>query len=73
MMTKLLGQRKTDSALLGFHPGNSWEHNSTKSSVHVNKERTGGYANIYGTLSYSLIVKGIGTLMTKELECYMTF
>ncbi|WP_374016290.1 hypothetical protein ABU162_18435 [Paenibacillus thiaminolyticus] len=70
---KIIGRPKTDSGLYGFHPGQSWEHNSTKSHAVVNSDRTGGYANIYGDLSLYIIFEGIGKVTTKELYKYFTF
>lgn len=70
---KIIGTPKTDSGLYGFHPGTSWVHNDKKSHAVVNSDRTGGYANIYGDLSYYIIFEGIGKLMTKELYKYFSF
>ncbi|MCM3337618.1 hypothetical protein M3650_02905 [Paenibacillus sp. MER TA 81-3] len=70
---KIVGTPRTDSAYFGFHPGTSWEHSKERSSVHVNTEKTGGYANIVGTMSFYIIIEGIGKVTEKELTKYMTF
>ncbi|BCG56800.1 hypothetical protein [Paenibacillus sp. URB8-2] len=58
----------TDSALLGFHPGNSWEHKAGASYATINSNRTGGYAHIVGILTLSIIWEGVGDITSKQLE-----
>lgn len=57
----------TDSTLLGFHPGNSWGHKAGASSVTLDSDKTGGYANIVGVLTLSIIIEGIGDIISKTL------
>lgn len=70
---KIIGDPVTDSGLYGFNPGNSYEHNSTRSTVTVNTERTGGKATIVGTLTLFIIIEGIGDVSSKDITLNMTF
>ncbi|WP_223070441.1 hypothetical protein [Paenibacillus caui] len=64
---KIEGTPTTDSALLGFHPGNSWEHKQGLSYATVDSSKTGGYAHIVGNLTLSIIWEGVGDIVTKQL------
>lgn len=67
------GSPTTDSQLYGFHPGNSWSHSSTRSSVTLNSKKTGGSATIVGDRTLSIIFEGIGNIVTKQETYYMSF
>lgn len=63
----------TSSELIGFHPMNTWKHNSDRSYVDLNSKKTGGTAYIEGTLSLVVLIEGVGTISTKTHSTYIDF
>ncbi|MNE26958.1 hypothetical protein D3C80_1203480 [compost metagenome] len=69
----LISVTDTDSLLKGFHPGNSWQHSSAKTTYGIDSGGRSGWAWIRGTRTLSIIWEGIGDIITRSEEYYMTF
>ncbi|MCG7407396.1 hypothetical protein MH117_08180 [Paenibacillus sp. ACRRX] len=70
---KILEIVETGSSLEGFHPGNSWVHNSAKTSYGIDSNKKSGWATIAGTRTLYVIIGGIGNLFSKSESYNMTF
>ncbi len=63
----------TDSSIYGFHPLNTYSHNSKRSYVDLNSKKNGGKAYIKGTLNLVIFIEGIGTVSTKDIDGTISF
>ncbi|AKF92607.1 hypothetical protein [Brevibacillus laterosporus] len=63
----------TDSSIYGFHPLNTYTHNSKRSYVDLNSKKNGGKAYIKGTLNLVIFIEGLGTVSTKEINGTISF
>ncbi|MWV43861.1 hypothetical protein GRF59_09460 [Paenibacillus sp. HJL G12] len=62
-----------ESSIHGYHIGISWTHSLTRTTVTLYANKKGGYTNIVGNLAMNIIWEGIGTIVDKDQEYYMSF
>lgn len=61
----------TSSTLLGFHPGNSWTHDNYATINSAYLQGTTGHIYIKGTRTLSIIIEGIGNIVSKQESYFM--